>query len=569
MKASTGWALDLGTTNTILTCWDREADRPRVFEMPAICRAIDGADPLQAPHAVPSAVQVIEHPGLWARMTTTPFLARHFSWGKLAVIGRPALEANAARARPNFVASWKRELTQSPLATVARIAGRSLSAREINRLFLRELFAEVKRQSGEHLRDLVVTVPVEAYETYRAELLGACRSLGIGHIRFLDEPVAAALGYGLGIEGGRKVLVVDMGGGTMHLALVSLRASRTRTGLADVVAKTGRAMGGNLVDRWLVEDLCDRREYTFLDDESPDGRLWRRLMLAEACRVKEALFLKERAAFSLEPFEECRRFEARLATGVLPTPELAREDLVRILTERGFYRTLQECIAEVLASAQAAGVTEADVDQVLMVGGSTLLPDVYTLFESRFGRERVRAWQPFEAVGFGASAFAADRIAPSDFIVHDYALLTYDRRTQAPEYTVIVPRGSRFPTPMDLWKRALVPTCSLGEPERIFKLVICEVGDGHNGDERRFGWDASGRLHSLGGGGDSGSAYVVKLNEGNPTLGYLEPPHQPGDKRPRLEVGFGVNAERWLCATVTDLATRKRLMREEPVVRLL
>jgi len=61
----------------------------------------------------------------------------------------------------------------------------------------------------------------------------------------------------------------------------------------------------------------------------------------------------------------------------------------------------------------------------------------------------------------------------------------------------------------------------------------------------------------------------VKLNEGNPALGRLDPPHAPSDKRPRLEIGFGVNAERWLCATVRDLRTGKALMVDEPVVRLL
>jgi hypothetical protein len=170
--------------------------------------------------------------------------------------------------------------------------------------------------------------------------------------------------------------------------------------------------------------------------------------------------------------------------------------------------------------------------------------------------------------GVGACAYAADRIALSDFIVHDYALETFDPRTRAPQHTAIVPRGTRFPSAMDLWKRAMVPTCSLGEPERVFKLVICEVDDGHNGDERHFGWDAAGRLHSL----DSdrkGPPYVVRLNESNPTLGHLDPPHQPGDRRPRLEVAFGINDDRWLCATVTDLASRKRLMQEDPVVRLL
>ena len=62
---------------------------------------------------------------------------------------------------------------------------------------------------------------------------------------------------------------------------------------------------------------------------------------------------------------------------------------------------------------------------------------------------------------------------------------------------------------------------------------------------------------------------IVKLNESNPALGRLDPPHSPSDKRPRLEIGFGVNAERWLCATVHDLRTGKSLMTGEPVVRLL
>ena len=569
MKSNPAWALDLGTTNTILTCWDHGADRPRVFEMPAICRQAGDEDPLHAPRAVPSAVQVVEAPGLLARAGSRGFLLRNFFLGKLAVIGQPALEANVTRARPNFASSFKRDLAQSPLLTVARANGQSVSAREINRLFLRELFAEVKRQSGQRIRDLVVTTPVEAFETYRAEIATACKALGVKRVRFLDEPVAAALGYGLGIDRARHVLVVDMGGGTMHVALIHLKGSQAQSSLANVVAKAGRSMGGNLVDRWLVEDLCAKRDYTFLDDESADGKLWRRLMLAEACRVKEALFLRERASFELEPFEECRRFEARLATGELPAPELTREDLVHILTVRGLFTTLDECVSEVLAKAKDLGVSQTSIDQVLMVGGSSLLPNVYSLFETRFGRERVRAWQPFEAVAYGACAFAADRITPSDFIVHDYALLTYNRKTQAPEHTVVIPRGSHFPTAMDLWKKSLVPTCSLGEPEKIFKLVICEVGDAHNGDERRFGWDASGRLHSLGNGDPNSAPYVVKLNDANPTLGYLNPPHTPGDNRPRLEVGFGVNGERWLCATVTDLSTRKRLMHEEPVVRLL
>ena len=101
-----------------------------------------------------------------------------------------------------------------------------------------------------------------------------------------------------------------------------------------------------------------------------------------------------------------------------------------------------------------------------------------------------------------------------DFIVHDYAFVTHDPKTGDAQHTVIVPRGTRFPTAPELWKRQLVPTCALGEPETIFKLLICEVSRG-DGDERRFVWDAAGDVHKVG--GTAGEAQVVvPLNAASP-----------------------------------------------------
>jgi hypothetical protein len=281
--------------------------------------------------------------------------------------------------------------------------------------------------------------------------------------------------------------------------------------------------------------------------------------------VKEALEKSPSASFGLYPPEELRRFEARLA-GESRELSVTRQEVVDLLTERGLYRALEECRLEVL---QAAARERADhVDDVLLVGGSTLLPEVFATFARHFGRDRVRYWLPFEAVAFGATTFAADRVHTSDFILHDYALLTHDAKSGEPSHTVVIPRGTRFPTAMNLWERQLVPTCALGEPERFFKLVICEVGE--SASDRSFGWDDAGNLHRLGGSADQATQpLVVKLNEVNPALGELSPPHSPSDRRPRLRVAFGVNADRWLCATVEDLHAQRRLMTEEPVVRLL
>lgn len=564
-----GWAIDLGTTNTSVARWDAEAERPRLVELADICRAPGGEDHLEAPRLVPSAVHLVEAEGFKARLGRWRMF-RNFLWGRHGYIGRQALERNDGEPRPCFAPSFKGALSRAPLTPLARLGRKQISAREVARVFARELVVAIREATGERLRELVVTAPVDAYEFYRAEVQRAFHSAGVKKLHFLDEPVAAAVGYGLGLAARRHVLVVDFGAGTLDVALVALNAAGVAAGECDVVAKAGRAIGGNVVDRWLVDEFCHRLDYPLREDAEDEAtRFWFRMMVDEARRVKEAVFFAKREAFYLTPPEEMRAFEARIR-GDAHILEVTQDDIAEILDQRGLYASLDQVVTQVLAAGARRGVAEDAIDDVLMVGGSTLLPRVYSQMEERFGRDRVRAWQPFEAVAYGACAFSADAVTQTDFIVHDYAFVTYDAETHEPQYTVIVPRGTRFPTRPNLWQRKLVPTCSLGQPEHYFKLVISEIGDADADPvDRRFAWDGQGQLHKLGGKGSGDGRVVVPLNEANPTLGYLDPPHSPRDKRPRLEIGFGVNAERWLVATVVDLATKKQLMSEEPVVRLL
>jgi molecular chaperone DnaK (HSP70) len=556
------WGIDFGTTNTRLARWDEKSDRPRLIVLPGIMPPVpEGEESTSTVQLVPSATQLVEAPGAWARLTASGPLAGRLLWGRLAHIGQQALDRSAAGNLRGFVGTFKSALGREPLRPLTHLGARSYSARDVAWHFVRELLGEVKRQTGERIRELTVTVPVGSYESYRAELSAVLARLGVARVRFVDEPVAAAIGYSLAAGAGRTVLVVDFGGGTLDLALVRLDPSALSSGTCHVLAKAGRSLGGNRVDGWLLEHFCRRLDYELSEPEDEDARFWQQLMLREARRVKEALESTPTASFGLYPPDELRRFEARLS-GECRELSVTRAEVVALLEERGLYRALEDCLREVLGSG------ELPVDDVLLVGGSTLLPEVFARFARYFGRERVRYWQPFESVAYGAAIFAANRVQTSDFILHDYALLTHDASSGEPGHTVIIPRGTRFPTAMNLWEQKLVPTCALGEPERFFKLVICEIGEG--GDERSFGWDDAGNLHRLGGSADAPrQPLVVKLNEANPALGDLSPPHSPSDRRPRLRVAFGVNADRWLCATVEDLLSKRNLMREEPVVRLL
>src|SRR6202163_686012 len=556
----TAWALDLGTTNCGVACWDPALGRPRLIELPTVCRKLDAKDPLEAPRLLPSAVHLLENPAFLDRLGSWPPLERRFFLGRRALIGRAALQHNEGTVYPSFVPTFKPALSEESLRPLARVGRESVTARDAAHAFLRELLCEVKRATGHRVRDLVVTSPVTAFETYRAEVQQVLRQLSVHRVRFIDEPVAAALGYGISLSQERTVLVVDVGGGTMHAVLVRLSPQGAVSGQANVLAKRGRTIGGNAVDGWVLDDLCRQMGQRLSEDDDEVDRLWRRLMLAEACRVKEAVFFQPEEAFLMSPERSLLPAAPRQGRGFVA---LTRDRLREILDEQGFYRSLSASVDEVL---EQGGVTAGTVDDVLLVGGSTLLPGFFSWFEERFERRRVRAWQPFEAVVYGAACFAGDRMEALDFIIHDYAFVTHDPKTGEAQHTVIVPRGTRFPTSPELWKRQLVPTCALGEPESLFQLLIREISRA-DGDERRFVWDAAGDVHKVGG-ASGDSQVVVPLNAASPTLGYLDPPHSPRDRRPRLEIAFGVSSERWLIATVRDLLTHRELMRAEPVVRL-
>lgn len=545
------WALDLGTTNSGLAYWDENNSRAELLLLPGLCRR-DSGSPLEAPRMIPSSVHVLEA-DVWARLGRLPFLRRHLFLGQEALIGRPALEKNQGFHSPAFAPSFKMALSMEPTRPLARIGKNRYSARDIAKFFLRELSHAAQQSTGQRIRDLTVTVPVESYDTYRAEILALSQDLGIQRLRFLDEPVAAAVGYGLGIDRPREVLVFDMGGGTLHAARVLLSPRGIEAGRCEVRAKAGCALGGNTVDIWLMQDILRQLEIKTSEIHDESEGLWRNMMLAEARRVKEALHFELEAHFILTAPEELRGISARLA-GRPTRFSLQSKDLLQLLEREGLFQRIHAVLDDV----------GGEPEEVLVVGGSTLLPGVHALLEQRFGRDRIRSWTPFEAVVLGAAAHAAGRFVQSDLIVHDYAMLTHDVRTGTPGQTIIIPRGTRFPTPKDFWHRPMVPTCALGEPESVFKLVIYEVGKGAR-DARRFGWDAGGQLKVL----DTEDQILVPLNADNPTLGILDPPHPPQDRHPRLDVYFGINADRWLIATIKDLKSGKQLLDARPVVRLL
>src|SRR5205085_1924280 len=135
-----------------------------------------------------------------------------------------------------------------------------------------------------------------------------------------------------------------------HIALVRLGAAEARSGHAETVAKAGRDLGGNLVDRWLLQEFCRRLHFDPAELPEDEAHLWTGLMLAEACRVKEAIYFDERATFELTPPESLKRVEERMR-GQATSLEIDRPSLVGLLDRFGLYAQLTSCLDEALAQA--------------------------------------------------------------------------------------------------------------------------------------------------------------------------------------------------------------------------
>lgn len=516
-------AVDFGTTNTVVTVV--EAGRVRILHLPGLTRE----QPLEQSPLVPTAVHLAE--------IVRPWL---FFWQRTrqVQIGQQALNQNygnyAAQSR-TFAQGFKPLLGEQPHRPVAALEGEELSAQEAAFLFLRELLAAA-RQQRLRITDLTIPTPVGYYEPYRAALQAIAKRLKVRRFRTLDEPVAAALGYGVPLAREETLLVVDFGGGTLDLAAVRLGPGVAELGAAQVLAKQMVRLGGSDVDQWLLEhvlmDLSDLPHWEY-------HARW------EAMRVKEQVSREGAAEFR---WNGIRR-------------SVQRADLVRLLQQHGLYAQLGAALADI--RQQLAELSP--VDQVLLVGGSTLLPEVAAVVDAAFPDAVVRHDPAliFTAVALGAARFAGG-VPVDDYVYHDYALAVHNDALHQVEYERLVPCRTRYPTAPDFAVRYYADFPGMTE----MRFGIREVGrlgqspvawqPRPNGGQY---WSPASKTGET----DLVEATLVELNPGGSPL-PLRPAGQ--GTSPRLRVTFSVNADRWLCMTVEDLVRKEVLRVEEPVVRL-
>ncbi len=502
----------------------------RVLHLPGLAREQPAA---QSP-LIPSAVHVRETEQRWLG-----FRRR----GRMISLGQSALSQNYgghAAVSKGFAQSFKPLVSSQPHRPLLRAGDREFSARETAFLLLRGLLAAVRTHERCRADDLTMTVPVGCFETYRAELQAIARRLNVRRFRTLDEPVAAALGYGVNIRSEKTLLVVDFGGGTLDLAAVRLGPAASEGGTAPVLAKHMVALGGDDVDAWLLDTLLP---------DLPDLPEWQYDARWEAMRVKEEAGRTGRAELRWRGLRRCLR----------------REELQELLAARGLFDQLRTALAEIGQQLNEARQTEKEKsgtgpDEVLLVGGSTLLPGVAAAVDEFFPDAVVRHDPEFvfTAVALGAARYAGG-VPVDDFLYHDYALAVQNKETGEPEYELLLPRRTRYPTTPEFAVRYYADYAGMTD----MGLYLCEVGrlgqspvswqPGPNGTRC---WRPQSQAER---------DCVMELNPADPPL-----PLRPVGlgTSPRIRATFCVNADRWLCVTVEDLVRRKALRVAEPVVRL-
>jgi molecular chaperone DnaK (HSP70) len=190
------YAIDFGTSNTVVVRWNPVTQEPETLSFPGLSLQMAGNPPL-----IPSLLYVED-------------AARAQVLVGQAVRDRGLDTGQDAR----FFRNVKRGIGSDIQGFLPELDGRSVSFEQAGQWFLTEVIQTL--QKTETVESLTFTVPVDSFEVYRLWLTEVCRSLQVSQVRMLDEPTAAALGYGLENQG--TLLVVDFGGGTLDLSLVRL-----------------------------------------------------------------------------------------------------------------------------------------------------------------------------------------------------------------------------------------------------------------------------------------------------------------------------------------------------------
>ena len=369
--------------------------------------------------------------------------------------GKPTVIANAegSRTTPSVVGFSKtgeklvgqlakRQAILNPDKTIASIKrhmgedykvnidGKDYTPQEISAMILRKLADDASSYLGEKVTSAVITVPAYFNDAQRQATKDAGKIAGLDVLRIVNEPTAAALAYGLEKEKSEKVLVFDLGGGTFDVSILEIG-----DGVHEVLSTSGDThLGGDDFDQKVMDWICDE----FKKQEGIDLRGDKQAMQ----RVKEAA---EKAKCELSSVMETN-INLPFITADANGPKHLDLSLTRAKFEDLCRDLLNRCKTPVENALKDAGVTKSDINEVVLVGGSTRIPAVQQLVKEYTGKEPNQSVNPDEVVAVGA-AIQAGVLAGEvkDIVLLDVTPLTLGIETLGGVMTPLVPRNTTIP----------------------------------------------------------------------------------------------------------------------------
>jgi molecular chaperone DnaK len=332
----------------------------------------------------------------------------------------------------NTIASIKREMgTDHRVHVSANGASETYTPEQISSMILQKLKSDAEAHLGGKVVKAVITVPAYFNDSQRQATKDAGKIAGLEVMRIINEPTAAALAYGLDKEHDQTILVYDLGGGTFDVSILEIG-----DGVFDVLATDGDTrLGGDDFDQRIIDWLVNEFQKDTGVDISKDASAMQRLKDAAEAAKKE---LSTRMETTIHlPY----------ITADASGPKHLEKKLSRAKFEGMIDDYLQQTINVVDATLREAGKGPDDIDQVVLVGGSTRIPKVQELIANRMPGKTNREINPDEVVAAGAAIQGGVLSGEVDEIVLlDVTPLTLSIETLGGVATPLIERNTTIPT---------------------------------------------------------------------------------------------------------------------------